>query len=121
MPHPVDVHVGKRIRQLRWLAGLSQQHLAEAAGIRFQQIQKYETGANRICASRLWLVAEALNADIDFFFEGLEKDAEHGGRAKPADASIDKEAIDFVRSYNAIPKAQRKSLFKLARVLSGAA
>lgn len=57
----------KRIRQLRWLADLSQHHLAEAVGVRFQQIQKYESGANRISASRLWSVAAALNVDIEVF------------------------------------------------------
>ena len=54
MVHVVDVHVGKRIRQRRWLVGMTQQKLAECVGIKFQQIQKYETGANRVSASRLW-------------------------------------------------------------------
>lgn len=74
MPHPVDVHVGKRIRHHRLSAGMTQQQLAEAVGIRFQQIQKYETAANRVSASRLWDVAEALDVEIGFFFEGLAKD-----------------------------------------------
>ena len=51
MAHPVDLHVGKRIRQRRWLVGMTQQQLAEQVGIKFQQIQKYETGANRVSAS----------------------------------------------------------------------
>jgi len=112
MPHPVDVHVGKRIRHRRWLIGMTQQQLAEAVGIKFQQIQKYETGANRVSASRLWDIAEALEVDISFFFEGLTKD-EH-----EADIIADKEALDLVRSYYAIPETQRKRLFDLARVLS---
>lgn len=74
MPHPVDVHVGKRIRHRRLFAGITQHQLAEAVGIRFQQIQKYETAANRVSASRLWDVAEALDVEIGFFFEGLAKD-----------------------------------------------
>ena len=60
MVHVVDVHVGKRIRQRRWLTGMTQQKLAEMVGIKFQQIQKYETGANRVSASRLWDIADAL-------------------------------------------------------------
>ena len=71
MAHLVDVHVGKRIRQRRWLVGMTQQKLAEAVGIKFQQIQKYETGMNRVSASRLWDIAEALSVPVSFFFEGL--------------------------------------------------
>ncbi|MET4103105.1 transcriptional regulator with XRE-family HTH domain [Roseovarius sp. MBR-78] len=118
MPHPVDVHVGKRIRHRRWLTGMTQQQLAEAVGIKFQQIQKYETGANRVSASRLWDMAEALEVDIAFFFEGLPKDGEEGGTTLPADIIADKEALDLVRSYYAIPENQRRRLFDLARVLS---
>ena len=55
--HPVDVHVGKRIRHRRWMVGMTQQQLADAVGIKFQQIQKYETGMNRVSASRLWDIA----------------------------------------------------------------
>jgi len=58
MSHPVDVHVGKRIRHRRWMNGTTQQQLAERVGIKFQQIQKYETGMNRVSASRLWDIAQ---------------------------------------------------------------
>jgi len=68
LKHPVDVHVGKRIRQRRWMVGVTQQQLADAVGIKFQQIQKYETGMNRVSASRLWDVARALDVSIAFFF-----------------------------------------------------
>merc|ERR1712173_401979 len=64
MTHPVDVHVGKRIRHRRWLVGMTQQQLAERVGIKFQQIQKYETGANRVSASRLWDIADALDVPV---------------------------------------------------------
>ena len=60
MKHPVDAHVGKRIRHRRWMVGMTQQQLADKVGIKFQQIQKYETGMNRVSASRLWDVADAL-------------------------------------------------------------
>lgn len=68
MAHPVDVNVGKRIRHRRWLVGMTQQQLAEQVGIKFQQIQKYETGANRVSASRLWDISEALDVPVSFFF-----------------------------------------------------
>ena len=124
MAHLVDVHVGKRIRQRRWLVGMTQQKLAEAVGIKFQQIQKYETGANRVSASRLWDIADALEVDVSFFFEGLKSGAESDqgkSDAIPADMMGDKEAMDLVRSYYAIPENQRRRLFELARVLSDVA
>ena len=123
MAHPVDEHVGKRLRQRRWLVGMTQQQLAEHVGIKFQQIQKYETGANRVSASRLWDIAGTLDVSINFFFDGLQ--AETGVKiqsdAMPSDLMGDKEALDLVRSYYAIPANQRRRLFDLARVLSDVA
>ena len=123
MPHPVDVHVGKRIRHRRWLVGMTQQQLAEIVGIKFQQIQKYETGANRVSASRLWDIADALDVELSFFFEGLETENSERQESSsvPADLLGDKEALDLVRSYYAIPENQRRRLFDLARVLSDVA
>ncbi len=123
MKHPVDVHVGKRIRHRRWMVGMTQQQLGEAVGIKFQQIQKYETGMNRVSASRLWDIAHAMDVPINFFFEGLE---DEGVAAKQAENTLgdllaDKEALELVRSYYAIPENQRRRLFDLARVLSEAA
>jgi len=123
MPHPVDVHVGKRIRHRRWLVGMTQQQLAESVGIKFQQIQKYETGANRVSASRLWDIAASLEVDISFFFEGIdtEEKRDDAAASAPSDLLGDKEALDLVRSYYAIPENQRRRLFDLARVLSDVA
>lgn len=120
MKHPVDAHVGKRIRHRRWMVGMTQQQLAEKVGIKFQQIQKYETGMNRVSASRLWDIAVTLGVPIAFFFEGLEDST---GEATKADGDIlaDKEALELVRSYYSIPEAQRRRLFDLARALSDAA
>jgi len=122
MSHPVDVHVGKRIRHRRWVVGTTQQQLAEKVGIKFQQIQKYETGMNRVSASRLWDIATAMGVDIAFFFEGLDgqKPAE-GAPDMPADLLSDREALELLRSYYAIPENQRRRLFDLARVLSDVA
>ncbi|KQZ06213.1 Cro/Cl family transcriptional regulator [Caulobacter sp. Root1455] len=70
-PHPVDVHVGRAVRWRRKLRGLSQQALAERIGLTFQQVQKYETGTNRISASALHAIARALEVPVAFFFDGL--------------------------------------------------
>ncbi|MEL6639938.1 MAG: helix-turn-helix transcriptional regulator [Pseudomonadota bacterium] len=123
MSHPVDVHVGKRIRHRRWMSGTTQQQLAERVGIKFQQIQKYETGMNRVSASRLWDIANVLEVPVSFFFEGMENaDLVEGDAANmPADIMTDKEALELLRSYYAIPENQRRRLFDLARVLSEAA
>jgi transcriptional regulator with XRE-family HTH domain len=122
MSHPVDVHVGKRIRHRRWMNGTTQQQLAEKVGIKFQQIQKYETGMNRVSASRLWDIAAALGVEISFFFDGLDAaTASETSADMPGDILSDREALELLRSYYAIPENQRRRLFDLARVLSEAA
>ena len=100
--------------------GTTQQQLADAVGIKFQQIQKYETGMNRVSASRLWDIAHALDVPVTFFFEGFDQDqpAAESGSAMPTDILADKEALELLRSYYAIPENQRRRLFDLARVLS---
>jgi len=125
MKHPVDVHVGKRVRHRRWMVGMTQQQLAEKVGIKFQQIQKYETGMNRVSASRLWDISYALGVPVSFFFDGLSEAEDAAGASQettlPSDILADKEALELVRSYYAIPENQRKRLFELARVLSDVA
>lgn len=69
-PHPIDQHVGGRIRQQRMFVGMSQEQLGEKLGLTFQQIQKYEKGANRVSASRLWEMSKIFDVPICFFFEG---------------------------------------------------
>jgi len=121
MSHPVDVHVGKRIRHRRWMNGTTQQQLAEKVGIKFQQIQKYETGMNRVSASRLWDIAHVLEVPVSFFFEGMDVETPGftaAGVDMPADILGDKEALELLRCYYAIPENQRRRLFDLARVLS---
>src|SRR5215472_8542656 len=70
-PNPVDLHVGGRVRMRRKMLGISQERLADALGLTFQQVQKYERGANRISASKLYEIARFLSAPIAYFFEGL--------------------------------------------------
>ena len=125
MKHPVDAHVGQRIRHRRWMLGITQQQLGDAVGIKFQQIQKYETGMNRVSASRLWDISKALDVPISFFFEGLDSEVDIDraieGHDMPTDVMADREALELLRSYYAIPEAQRRRLYDLARVLSDVA
>ena len=126
MKHPVDIHVGKCVRHRRWMLGVTQQQLGDKVGIKFQQIQKYETGMNRVSASQLWDIAEALDVPVSFFFNEFAKDGEDAdtmvsdvsSARTQGDLLSDKEALDLVRSYYAIPESQRRKLFDLARVLS---
>ena len=95
----VDRHVGERVRQRRTLLGLTQEQLATALEISYQQIQKYETGANRISAGRLFEIAQKLDTEVGYFFQGLEPDGEtgvlpHGGRNRTT--------IELVRNFNEI-------------------
>ena len=98
---------------------MTQQQLADKVGIKFQQIQKYETGMNRVSASRLWDIAQAVDVPVSFFFEGL-MDSEMPGVVE-GDIFADKEALQLVRAYYGMPEAQRRQIFELARVLSDAA
>lgn len=71
-PNPIDVHVGSRVRMRRMLIGMSQEKLGDQLGLTFQQVQKYEKGANRIGASRLYQIARTLGVPVDYFYEGLQ-------------------------------------------------
>ena len=123
MANEIDAHVGQRLRQRRWMLGLTQQQLGDRIGIKFQQVQKYETGQNRISASRLWELAKATDVEIAYFFEGLgvedgESSAtaeEHGGAS--GDLLTDREAIELVRAYYATPETMRRRLFDLVKVM----
>src|SRR3954447_17005450 len=100
MKHPVDVHVGKRVRHRRWMVGMTQQQLGDIVGIKFQQIQKYETGMNRISASRLWDIAQALDVSISFFFEGFGGETARSDQPavdlpERGDLLADKEALEL--------------------------
>src|SRR4051812_13651265 len=75
-PNPVDVHVGNRVRLRRTLLGMSQEKLGESLGLTFQQVQKYERGANRIGASRLWDLSRVLDCPVAFFFEEMDRETE---------------------------------------------
>jgi len=128
MKHPVDVHVGARLRHRRWLIGMTQQQLAGSVGIKFQQIQKYESGANRISASRLWDIAKALEVPISFFFDGLDDPQVLKTAVPKADAAkdqsldpkllSDRETVDLVKTYYNLSGDQRRKFLDLCKTLA---
>jgi transcriptional regulator with XRE-family HTH domain len=111
MSDDIDFHLGKRMRRRRRLLGLTQQQLAESCGVRFQQIQKYECGANRVSAARLWKIAGALEVQMNYFFEGLAVEA--ASRL----AQTRDESADLVRTYHALGERPRRRLVDLAHPL----
>ena len=112
-PHPVDLHVGGRLKQIRGLRGLSQTNLADSVGLTFQQIQKYENGANRISASRLWEFAEHLNVPISFFYDGLDDTRDN------IELKVDRMALELVRALQSIKDDDvRRRLYELAKMVS---
>lgn len=76
MASAIDLHIGRRLRRRRRLLSLTQQQLGDRLDIRFQQVQKYECGANRISAARLWQLATALEVEVSYFYDGYEEGAE---------------------------------------------
>ena len=118
MKHPVNLHLGARLRQRRQLAGLTQQQLGQMVGVRFQQIQKYECGANKLSAAKLSDLARALNVSISFFYEGLgEGDSGQPGDVR--DLMQRKETIDLVRALNGLDERHRRQIVKLVMALNG--
>ena len=132
-PNPIDVHVGSRVRLRRTLLGMSQEKLGDAIGLTFQQVQKYERGANRIGASRLFDLSRVLDVPVSFFFDdiatrpaGLEPSETAGesegeaGRLE-ADPMMRRETLELVRAYYRIPDSQiRRRLFDLTKAIANA-
>lgn len=108
--HPTDIHVGLRVRQRRALLGMSQTALANAVGLTFQQIQKYERGTNRASAGRLFEFSLVLDVPVSYFFEGLDG-AKRRGRPSKGDAeqadqvSTKRETLELVRAYYKIRRS----------------
>jgi transcriptional regulator with XRE-family HTH domain len=137
-PSPIDVHVGTRIRLRRTLMGMSQERLGEALGLTFQQVQKYERGANRVGASRLFDLSRVLDVPISFFFDDMPEQmaAGNGGQtaalsgrrtyafAEPQEGFADdtmnrRETLDLVRAYYRITEsAVRKRVLDLVKSLA---
>lgn len=124
VPHPVDLHVGRRIRDRRVIIGLSQEKLARAIGVTFQQVQKYERGVNRLGASRLFETATALGVPISYFFEGLEGMGLAGQalvphpRTVPADLVGRNDVVELVEAYEYLPKRLRRTICSMLRAMA---
>jgi len=126
-PDPIDVHVGSRVRMRRTLLGMSQEKLGNALGLTFQQIQKYERGANRIGSSRLFKLSEILDVPVSFFFDDLADSsgkrskgfAEGSPRHFESDQLSKRETLELVRAYYKItdPKV-RKRTFELVKAIA---
>ena len=119
--HSVDIHVGSRLRQRLTSLGITQQELATSQGVTFQQVQKYERGANRISASRLYHLSEVLDVPVTFFFEGISTTSTTAPTAETTeytDPLTTPEAIELAAAYHAISdQAIRHRLLDLARAL----
>jgi transcriptional regulator with XRE-family HTH domain len=119
MSTDIDRQLGKRLRHRRRLLGLTQQQLAGACGVRFQQIQKYECGANRISAARLWQLANALEVPVGYFYDELPQQKVSQGEGGSLDETLTnrKETLDLVRAYYRLGERPRRRLLDLAKSL----
>jgi transcriptional regulator with XRE-family HTH domain len=124
--NPVDLHVGARIRMRRKTMGLSQERLAESLSLTFQQVQKYERGANRVSASKLYEIARSLRSPINYFFDGLadtvdplpEGVADQDASAFVHELVMTPEGMELAALFPRIAKRGRKLVLDLARVLA---
>lgn len=118
-PHPIDIHVGARVRTRRRLLGITQEKLGEALGLTFQQVQKYERGSNRISASRLYELARILAVPVTYFYEGVENLDSTAAPILPEAASApfeaeqlsSRETHDLLRFYYGLPDPQVRRRF----------
>jgi len=107
----VDVHVGKRLRRLRRRKGLTQQQLAEPVGVKFQQIQKYECGANRLTASKFFALSTMLGVDVNYFFEGLS-DGKETRKDEPSDL-FERQMVRLTNAFQKYSEKERKALLDM--------
>jgi transcriptional regulator with XRE-family HTH domain len=116
----VDLHIGKRLRGRRKLLGLTQQQLALVVGVRFQQIQKYECGANRVSAARLWTLAQVLGVPVGYFYDGLRSAAPEAAsqRADGPETVAHAESLDLIRAYYQLDERPRRRLMAMAKSLN---
>lgn len=121
-PNPIDMHVGGRIRLRRRLIGVSQERLAHDLGLTFQQVQKYERGANRVSASKLYEIAKSLQCDVGYFFEGLSDPAstellDSGQEVVIHEFLAAPEGIELARLFPKINRG-RRGLLNLVRAMA---
>ncbi len=121
MPRQTDVHIGRRLREARLARGLSQGALGKKLGVTFQQVQKYESGANRIGGSRLWDISGILDVQVSYFFEGLPANF---GRSAPtkeheAEAPLTRRSLQLAKEIDAIQDETVKlQVLKLIRAIT---
>ena len=128
-PNPVDLHVGARIRMRRRMQGVSQERLADALGLTFQQVQKYERGANRVSASKLYEIAASLRTPVSYFFEGLADPSSDGGTEDGSHTIAEQSVHAFLTTSEGLelaglfPRLQRgrlrRRLLDLVRAIVG--
>ena len=114
----IDVHLGRRLRRRRRILGLTQQQLAGACGVRFQQIQKYECAANRMSAARVWQLSEVLGVPVSYFYEGLAAEGVADTTPEPAEPAARRETHDLVQAFYSLSERPRQRLLDLARSLN---
>jgi transcriptional regulator with XRE-family HTH domain len=132
-PNPIDIHVGSRVRLRRTLLGMSQEKLGEAIGLTFQQVQKYERGANRVGASRLYDLSRVLDVPVSYFFEEMSPGVASAAAARlggleeapsptyEADPMMRRETLELVRAYYRIGNPEvRRRLFDLTKAIANA-
>jgi transcriptional regulator with XRE-family HTH domain len=124
-PNPIDIHVGSRVRLRRQLLKMSQEKLGEELGVTFQQVQKYERGANRVGASRLYRLSRVLDVPVQYFFEGMGEKSAVTGMAEDDQTPI---VYDFIQSSDGVALAEafsrirdikvRRRILELVRTLA---
>lgn len=123
--NPVDLHVGKRLKQRRMLLGMTQEQLADKVGVSFQMVQKYEKGSCRVGASRLMQIATALKVEPAFFFDEAEAAPSLGKVSEDSkviddDVMSKKETIDLLKAYYTLDDAVRKHVLAMVKSLQQA-
>ena len=113
----MDRHIGRRVRRRRRLLGLSQRQLGNAVGMRLQQIQKYESGINRVTAGKLFQIAVALHVPVGHFFETLANPAVFDWDQPDGDALDRRDTIELVRAFAALSELRRSRLLDFAKQL----
>ena len=126
-PHPVDVHVGSRIRMRRTLLGFSQEKLGDALALTFQQVQKYERGANRVGSSRLFEISRILDVPVSCFFDEMSSEVSAAGAVSSTEIGVTaqqdpfakRETLELVRAYYRITEPRvRKRIFELMKSIA---
>lgn len=111
----IDAEIGRRLRTLRWTRGMTMEDVAARIGVRYQQIQKYETGANRLSANRLFQFAQVFGVSVGSFFENLEVGAEPGR----AEVLLDRRSFRLAHEFDKLSEAQKTAVLSLVRSMAG--